>query len=215
LVSLEPTETISTCASKMKGRVSKWLSEELKLIEPEHLVSRGYFARTVGKSKPELIEEYLERQASHHGYDKRKLPPVFVKEYQLTANDKARLAAKHADALAQFHIVLASSYRVGVFGSGEGRTIASEWRRQQESLGIAIRKISFVPDHVHAAIRAHPATSLAVVVATLMNIAQASVPQALIRAGIDRLWTPSAYLGSYGNFATGEIGSYIQRLSFS
>ena len=33
-VSLKPTESISSCASKIKGRVSKWLREELRLQQP-------------------------------------------------------------------------------------------------------------------------------------------------------------------------------------
>src|SRR5260370_33074863 len=50
-VSLKPTENISGCASKLKGRVSKWLRESLQLEHPTDLLSRGYFACTTGKSK--------------------------------------------------------------------------------------------------------------------------------------------------------------------
>src|SRR5436309_3104480 len=34
LVSLQPTETIATCASKLKGQTSKWLKQALELHEP-------------------------------------------------------------------------------------------------------------------------------------------------------------------------------------
>ena len=66
-VSLKPTETVSACASKVKGRVSKWLRNELELEQPSDLLSRGYFACTIGKSKREEVEQYLDLQGTHHG----------------------------------------------------------------------------------------------------------------------------------------------------
>jgi REP element-mobilizing transposase RayT len=84
-VNLNPTETISGCASKLKGRVSKWLRGELKLDEPTDLLSKGYFAATVGKSTREQVEQYLSSQGEHHGYGKRVLPPSMWKDMISTA----------------------------------------------------------------------------------------------------------------------------------
>jgi REP element-mobilizing transposase RayT len=50
LASLRPEESISGCASKMKGQVSKWLKTALRLENPETLLARGYFVCTSGKS---------------------------------------------------------------------------------------------------------------------------------------------------------------------
>ncbi len=212
MVSLQPAETISACASKLKGRVSKWLGTRLRLAEPDHLLSRGYFACTVGQTTTTLVEQYLETQGAHHGYDKRLLPPIFVERYELTASNEERLNAKHAYVVAQFHVVLATRWRRGVLGSREGRRIASAWRNLQQELRIAIIKVSFVPDHVHIALRMHPAVSPADVVAALMNTAQETIREELIPAGLDRLWEPSAYLGSYGDLASPQIRKYIERL---
>ncbi|MGH9883685.1 MAG: IS200/IS605 family transposase [Pyrinomonadaceae bacterium] len=212
LVSLQPSETISACASKLKGRVSKLLHKELRLEEPTHLLSRGYFARTVGKSTREAVEQYLETQAEHHGYSKRLLPPVFVERYELSSEDAARIKAQHANVVADFHLVMATKHRRGVFGSEEGRKIAGEWKKQQAQLRIAIRKVSFVPDHVHIAVRTHPATSPADLVSELMNTAQEAMQGTLIHAGLERLWEPSAYISSYGDFASPQIRKYLERL---
>ena len=203
---------ISGCASKLKGRVSKWLRAALQLTEATHLLSRGYFACTVGNSSREVIEQYLEAQSEHHGYSQRLLPPVFVKQYELSRADEACIAAKHAAVVAQFHMVLAAWRRRGVFGSHEGQKIASEWRKLQAQWRIAIIKVSFVPDHVHIALRLHPAVSPAAIVAALMNAAQDTVHDELIHAGLERLWAPSAYLGGYGDLTSAQIRKYIENL---
>jgi REP element-mobilizing transposase RayT len=78
----------------------------------------------------------------------------------------------------------------------------------------ALRKVSFVPDHVHVAVRAHPAVVPAQVVLELMNRAQHIMwerfPGAVIRARVERLWQPSAYVGSYGDLATPQIQQHIR-----
>ena len=107
LVSLKPEESISACASKLKGRVSRWLREALRREQPENLVSNGYFACTSGKSRGDQLNKYLDQQGDHHhGYGDRVLPPVHVKEY--TGKDEAIAKANHALARLQFHLVLAT-----------------------------------------------------------------------------------------------------------
>jgi REP element-mobilizing transposase RayT len=210
LVSLRPGETISACASKMKGQVSKWLRSSLKLDAPADLLSRGYFACTVGRSTSEAVEQYLSLQSEHHGYAGRLLPPVFVEQFGLSAADEDRVKAKHAAVIAQFHLVLATCKRRGVFGTSEGRVVTAEWRKLQTKVRMALIKVSFVPDHVHIALRAHPAETPADLIVELMNAAQQVMSKEMIAAKIDRLWQPSAYLGSYGDLASPQIRKYIQ-----
>lgn len=181
LVSLRPTETISACASKLKGQVSKWLRVAIQLDRPADLLSNGYFACTVGKSTSEAVEQYLSLQGEHHGYAGCVLPPVFVEKFEMNDADEDRVNARHAAVVAQFHLVLATCRRRGVFGSAEGRAVTSEWRKLQTTLRMALIKVSFVPDHVHIALRAHPAESPADLVVALMNAAQKSHVQAIDR----------------------------------
>ncbi|PWT87958.1 MAG: hypothetical protein C5B55_13930 [Blastocatellia bacterium] len=128
-VSLQPEESISSCASKVKGRVSKWLRDELGFQERMDLLSRGYFACTIGRSRRQQIERYLSLQSEHHGYSNRVLPPVFDMHYELTPSDLERVTANHCSVTAQFHIVLATTLRQGVLGSKEGEAIANVWRK--------------------------------------------------------------------------------------
>lgn len=213
--SLPPVETVAACAGKAKGRVSKWLRERLALQEPAKLLSRGYFACTAGKSTVTAVEGYLDRQAEHHGYASRAKPPVFVQQYPLTAADEQRLAAQHAATNLRFHVVLATWRRKGVFGRVEGEAVATRWRAMQSELAMALEKVSFVSDHVHLAIRVHPKVSPANLVVGLMNAAQElcwkQYDESVIRAGVVRLWQPSAYLGAYGELASVEVSAYVRR----
>lgn len=75
-------------------------------------------------------------------------------------------------------------------------------------------KVSFLPDHVHVAVQARPGVSPASLVVLLMNAAQRVVWErfraSAIRARIERLWQPSAYVGSFGDWATPQIQHYIR-----
>jgi REP element-mobilizing transposase RayT len=206
-VSLKPIETISGAASKLKGQVSSWLRKELKLPQPTNLLSIGYFACTVGKSTAAEVDAYLDRQGAHHGYSARAIPPVYLQKYQL---DETNITPRHAKVISQFHVVLATSGRTGVFGSEQGKRVAGRWLEVQRELRLTLLKVSFVPDHVHIAMRLHPTVSPAGAVLKLMNASQEIMDRELVSAGLNRLWQPSAYIGSYGDLASPQIRKYIE-----
>ncbi len=215
LVSLQPQESLSACASKLKGQTSKWLRETLGERAPEQLLSKGYFACTSGRSEAKQVEHYLEGQGEHHGYSNRVIPPLFVASYPLSEEGEARLQASHAYAVAQFHLVLATWRRHGVFGEAEGRAVAECWRQLEEKERFTLLKVSFLPDHVHLAVRAHPSVAPAALVPTLMNAAQnllwQDIVDSVIQAGVDRLWQASAYVGGFGDLATPKLERYLKR----
>jgi REP element-mobilizing transposase RayT len=154
LISLRPDESIATAVSKLKGQTAKWLNER-----SGGRLARGYFACTSGKSAAAQIEAYLTSQSEHHGYSHRPLPPVFVKAFECRASDETRLASPHAKTLSRFHIVLATWWRRGTFRSESGHAVSERWRTLEESERFALLKVSFVPDHVHLAVRTPPLRS--------------------------------------------------------
>lgn len=206
-VSLDPTESISSAASKLKGRVSSWLRTELGLKKPGKLLSLGYFACTVGKSISSEVDKYLNSQGEHHGYAARRLPPIYVARFEL---DETDIRPRHASVISQFHLVLATSGRIGIFGSESGKRVTEEWRRLQAKWRIALLKVSFLPDHVHLALRLHPAVSPAETLVGLMNASQELMKRELVSSGLNRLWQSSAYVGSYGELASPQIRKYIE-----
>ena len=167
------------------------------------------------KTTAEAVDGYLDQQSAHHGYQSRVCPPVFVRRYSIGEVDEQRLNALHSVSLVKLHIVLCTSWRKGVFGQAEGEATAERWRQLDQELKIALEKVSFVPDHVHVAVRIHPAVSPAQLVVRLMNTAQELLWEqfdgTVIRAGVERLWQPSAYIGTYGDLTSASVAEYIRR----
>lgn len=158
-VSLRPEECAAACASKFKGRLSKWLRTVQGLALPEKLLATGYLACTVGDPTRQDIEGYIERQGDHHGYTRRPLPPVFVGAYPEPPGDRVRLAAAHNVSLLRYHLVFGTMYRRGVFTQPEAAGVVAAWQGLQAAERFALVKVSFVPDHVHAAVRVHPSVA--------------------------------------------------------
>jgi len=215
LLSLRPEESVASCASKVKGQVSKWLKKESGYSAPTKLFSRGYFAITAGESTASTVRKYLQRQCSHHGYIDRPRQPVFVRRYGVSFADEACLQAAHACTILQFHVVLATWFRKGVFVPAAAEAVTDTWRQQQSEHNVLIEKVSFVPDHVHIAVRLHPQASPATVVVWLMNAAQEVIysrfADLAVRASVRRLWQPSAYLGSFGRLQSAKVAAYVRK----
>jgi REP element-mobilizing transposase RayT len=214
LASLLPSESVASCASKMKGRVSKWLNDQFMQATKEKLLSRGYFACTTGKSTEDAVLAYLDLQGEHHGYESRPLPPVFVATFAPTDSDEERLNAAHAVTVLRFHIVFSTWGRRGVFGRMEAEAIAASWREVEKQLPVFIEKVSFVPDHVHIAVHTHPGLSPAQIVLALMNAAQelmwTEFSDSVIQVRAERLWQPGAYIGSFGSLESAKISAYVR-----
>lgn len=207
LVSLRPGDAVSVAEGKVKGQAAKWLRQQ-----SGERFGRGYFACTAGKSTSEKLDDYLASQGEHHGYANR-VPPVFVRSYAI--GDDARLQSPHSVATLRFHFVLTTWRRRGVFGSRSAAAIANVWQSLEGEHRFALLKLSFVPDHVHVAIRVHPNVVPSQLAADLMNAAQSIVWRDFsgdaIQAGIERLWQPSSYIGSFGTLATPQVVSYVRR----
>ena len=215
LVSLKPTDTVSAAASKVKGRFSSFLRSYYNLAENVRLFARGYFASTSGKSTELQVINYLSKQSGHHGFEKRTIPPVFQREFAEEAVDESRLNPNHALACLRYHVVLATTDRKGIFGSESGPVFTSCWQKAGHENGFKLIEVSFLPDHVHLAIRSHPTVAPAEIVSELMNLAEEVIwerySEHVIQAGVDRLFTPSAYVGGYGRLNSKAIRGYLDR----
>lgn len=214
MASLGPDESVSTCVSKLKGQTTKWLREAMGLDSPARLLSRSYFACSIGKNTRQAVEAYLAKQPRHHGYADRARPPVFVKEYPLSGADEERLQPKHGRALIELHVCLSTLQRVGVFGSRTGEALADHWEGLGPAESHALRRISIVPDHTHLALRIHPAVVPSSLILRLMNSSQEflfrSHREEVLAAKLPQIWHPGAYLGTYGDVEAGRVKRYIR-----
>lgn len=214
LLSLVPGESVSAAVSKLKGRISQWLNSSNASAGKSKVLARGYFAVTSGKSTTELVADYLEKQSSHHGYDRRLRPPVYLQTYTATELSQKILETNHAKTRLMFHLVLATEKRRGIFGADSGQAIADCWKSLECTHKIFVSKVSFVPDHVHIAVEIHSSVSPAELVVLLMNSAQELMWQLfsndVICAGVGRLWQPSAYIGSFGDLTSNALVAFLK-----
>jgi hypothetical protein len=150
-LSLRPEECVAACASKFKGRLSKWPRTAPGLDLPTKLLGAGYLACTLGAPTSRGIVGCTGRQGEHHGYSDRPLPPVFVAEYPLPPGDAVRLDAAHNVSLLRHLLVLGTMQRRGVFTQTEAAGVVAAWQGLQASEQFALLKVSFVPDHVPGA----------------------------------------------------------------
>jgi len=213
LVSLQPQESTATAASKTKGQLCTAVGEQVS--SNQKTFARGYFAATVGKSTADEVNNYLEIQSEHQGYDRRPRPATHVAVFVRDAAMQEFLATDHAVTSLKFHIVLATWKRQGVFSAEAAKAMDAHWRDQQVRLRVVFDKFSFLPDHVHIAVEVHPTVSPARLVIELINASQEfafeNFPENVVRAKAERLWQPGAYIGSFGDLTTAAMESYIDR----
>ncbi len=199
LLCLQPTQKISKVISTLKANSSP---------EPDFW-QRGYLARSVGNVRIATVKEYIEQQSTHHGYNSRLLPPVF----SYRADQPLTLTAQHASFELNHHLAFATRYRVGVFDSRLGEMLSRYWLTVASKRGFAIDRISVVPDHIHLLVRTIPRMSIEECALSLLNNGQYFVskhePKAIVRAGIDGLWQPSAYAGTTGKVTTALLKEFL------
>ena len=207
VLSLRPSQLISDALKGLKGRSSAAICREFGLTPP--LWARGYLARSAGRIRVQAVKRYLVRQAEHHGYSMRALPPVF----RFKATDLEVLATAHTSFDLTHHLVLATRFRRGVFDSKTGQALVNYWSKVAARRGFAIDQATVLPDHVHLLVRITPKTSVEQVALSLMNNGQYFVannfPLVLVEAKIDQLWQRSANVGTCGELTTALLKAFL------
>ena len=207
LVSLRPEHGISKVVQTIKANSARIFDAQFSMAPP--LWGRGYLARSVGRVRPGVIKHYISDQSEHHGYDKRIRPPVS----RYRAQESVELSEQHCTFDLNHHLVFATRYRRGVFESSLGDSLIQYWRRVASARGFAIDRVTILPDHLHLLVRVAPKMSIEECCLSLLNNGQHFVgqhaPEALIEAGIEQLWQPSAYAGTTGRVTTALVKAFL------
>jgi len=208
VLSLRPSDTISKTLQKLKGNLSGLLGPEFGVQPP--MWADGFLGRSVGRVRIDAVKKYLENQAEHHGYNRRARPPLF----RYRAKQPQALAAAHTVFDLSHHLVLATRYRRGLFGSQIGGELVRYWLAVAHEKGFAIDAATVLPDHVHLIVRIVPKMSVESCALALMNNGQywyaKHFSPLLVRAEVDRLWEPSAYVGTCGELTTALLKSFLR-----
>lgn len=209
LLSLRPSDSISKTLQIVKANLSREMGSRFGLQTP--VWADGFLARGVGRVRIDGVRNYLDLQSEHHGYAGRACPPVFR---SAVANPRP-LSAAHSVFDLNHHLVLATRYRRGVFGSRIGQELIEYWQRVAAKKGFAIDRATVLPDHIHMLVRIVPKMSIGASVLALMNNGQhwfaKHYPELLVNAGMTQLWQPSAYVGTTGSVTTALVKSFLNR----
>jgi REP-associated tyrosine transposase len=201
--------SISTVIQAIKANSARLFNAQFALTPP--LWGRGFLARSVGRVRLNLVKRYISGQAEHHGYDRRIRPPIS----RFKIDEPIILTSAHSSFDLNYHLVVATQYRRGVFGSALGEGLIRYWQRVASTRGFAIDRVTIVPDHAHLLVRISPKMSIAECALSLLNNGQHFVgqqaPDALIQARIEQLWQASAYVGTTGKVTTALVKAFLSR----
>jgi REP element-mobilizing transposase RayT len=165
----------------------------------------------VGGIRIKAIQQYLNKQSYHHGYASRPLPPVF----RHRAHVPVTLRAAHCSFELNYHLVLVTFNRRGIFNSERGQALGTYWLKVAAKHRFAIDQISILPDRSHLMVRTIPTMSVESCAFVLMNNGQYFLsrhfPEILVQQKIDRLWQPSAYAGTCGKITTALLKKYLDQ----
>ena len=207
LISLRPHQSISSVVQIIKANASRECGLQLKLTTP--VWARGFMARSIGRVRIGAVRQYLAQQAEHHGYTTRVLPPVHFYRAATTST----LRSPHAVFDLNYHLGFATYRRMGFFTSGLGQRLTEYWLEVAQKRGFALDQLTVVPDHIHFLIRTLPSVSIEQCALSLLNNAQHFIadryPRALVEAGLNQLWQPSAYAGTCGEMSTSLMKKWL------
>ena len=208
LFSLRPSQAVAKVVQILKCNSARELARRFAFSIP--LWASGYAARSSGRVRTSAVRAYLEKQAAHHGYANRVLPPIF----KYRAKSPAILSSDHSSFDLSHHLVFCTKHRKGVFTSTVGAALTHYWLRVAAAREFAIDQVSIVPDHLHLIVRIVPKVSIGEVALLLMNNGQYFMgkryPQLLLANGMDQLWNASAYAGTCGDLTTALIMKWLR-----
>jgi REP element-mobilizing transposase RayT len=171
---------------------------ELYTLEELHFAycCHVYFRWQTDQRKPHAVLRQIARDELE-----QERPDVHVLQVEASDTEMAILASiRPTDSVAT---------------AAAAESITRRWETLMEEQRFGFRKISFVPDHVHLAIHAHPTVVPGKLVVQLLNISQDVLrddfEHLIVRTGNPRVWKPSAYVGTFGDMANALIQAYLRR----
>jgi REP element-mobilizing transposase RayT len=196
LVSTTPDVAPTTLAQRMKGRLSYALGQADKRTD----FSRKKAVRSVGSANRQTVEEYVDGQVDGDEW----ADPEFADHLeQFTVTDETVDLSEPSRSRSgrywyNLHLVLVVAHRHRITNGERLGQLRDCCRAVADKKGHGLKALSVMPDHLHAALRADISESPEeVALAYMNNLAHA--------VGPTRLWQPSYYVGTFGEYDMGAI----------
>ena len=178
-------------AARAKGR----LQHALRTAGTPVRFSRKVSVRSVGKNTAPVVETYLREQVKRSDladprYAERLEKAAILQEdvdvSKPTCTDSGRYWYN-------LHIVLVTCERHRTIGDGVLATMRKAALASARKKGHVLRRVSFMPDHVHLTLRANIEESPEVVVLGFQNNLAYAIGQL-------RVWMDTYYVGTFGEY---------------
>jgi putative transposase len=214
LLSLQPNQPVSKVVQLLKGNISHQFGIDFQLElakqNSQTLWARGYFARSSGKVDLERAKNYIDSQASHHGYSEEWTKPLKFKNPNFIS---PAFKPAHCLTILNYHLVLATQDRLPLFDPALAPRLFDHIIEVGEEHKFAVDRIGLMPDHGHFLIEAAPSISVEECVSALMKDTRDWMNKnywgVLKDTGAWDVWRPSYYAGTVGEYTTAQVKSFL------
>jgi len=209
LLSLRPEHTPSEVAQRIKGVLSRRLKQEhpdaFPTVTDGKVWGDGYFCRSVGKARKDVVEGYITEQAEHHGYTAETLR-------QMRYRFETPAPTQPIDIC--YHIVWETQHHAPLFSPEVTDRLVEVLREEASKDGGALRRATFLPDHVHLSARTLAKTSPKALAERLMTAGWEWMTEhyegSLKFENAWNVWELSAYVGTMGEVTTDHVRNSLR-----
>ena len=122
--------------------------------------------------------------------------------------------AKNAGAVfsLKYHVVWCPKYRRSVLVKPVDARLKALLRQKAEELGLTIRVMEIMPDHVHLFVEGGPTICVAEMINGLKGFTSHSLREEFpfLKSRLPTLWSRSYYAGSVGSVSEAVVRKYIE-----
>lgn len=125
---------------------------------------------------------------------------------------KRYTASSHTVYNLGYHLIWCPKYRREVLTGDIEERLKELFLQKAEELGIEIKKMEVMPDHVHLFVKSKPTYAIHFVVQQLKGYSSRILRQEFssLKSRLPTLWTRSYYCESVGNISEATILKYIE-----
>jgi REP element-mobilizing transposase RayT len=200
LISTKPEVAPQLIAQRVKGRLQYLLKQRPNAFR------RNYSLRSLGSTKRDKVEFYIEGQLRHHPLADERIAARFAK-YQIadeTVDLSVAQQSSHALYWHNLHVVLVMRDRDRNSSEETLAAIHLMIRRAAKQKGHRLSRAAILPDHIHMALGAGLKETPEAIALSYMNN--------LVFATNQRLFEFGYWVGTFGDY---DLGAIRDRESFA
>jgi REP element-mobilizing transposase RayT len=190
-VSVKPSVAPVDAAARLKGR----LQHALRKNETPVKFSRKLSIRTVGETKTDTVQSYIEAQVANAGLADPRFE-AFLEQFTVvdeTVDLSEPTATDSGRYWYNLHMVLVVRDRFRITDANRLGRLRDGALRVAQLKGHRIARLSVMPDHLHAAMRGNISHAPGEIAVNFMN----NLANLL---GQEALWQPSFYVGTFTEY---------------